>query len=62
MTVKVLDAVNNIVPTATNNNTVAINNDPSVGATLGGTLTVAAVAGVAILSDINIDKIGTAYT
>ena len=45
---------------ATDNVTLAFNTDPSAGAaTLGGTLTVAAVGGIATFSDINIDRVFT---
>src|SRR5207247_1915229 len=43
------------------NITVAIGTNPSSG-TLSGTKTVAAVAGVATFSGLNIDKVGTGYT
>lgn len=62
MTVEILDAANNRVTSATNNITLALSTDPSSGAaTLGGTLTVAAVSGVATFSDITIDKAFTGY-
>ena len=59
--VQVQDAGGNLVPTATDSITLAINNNPGSG-TLSGTLTVAAVSGVATFSDISIDKIGSGYT
>jgi len=59
--VQVLDAGGNLVPTATNSITLAINSNPSSG-TLSGTMTVAAVSGEATFSDISIDKVGTGYT
>ena len=59
--VQVHDAQGNLVPTATDNITLAINNNPGSG-TLSGTLTVAAVGGEATFSDISIDKVGTGYT
>ena len=63
ITIELRDASNNIVSSETSNVTLAIGTDPSSGsATLGGTLTVAAVGGVATFSDINIDKAFTAYT
>ena len=59
--VQVHDAGGNLVPTATDSITLAINNDPGSG-TLSGTLTVAAVSGEATFSDISIDKAATGYT
>ena len=59
--VQVLDAGGNLVPTATNSITLAVNDNPG-GGTLSGTLTVAAVSGEASFSDISIDKVGTGYT
>ena len=61
--VRILDVSDNVVTAATNNITIAFGTDPSAAsATLSGTLTVAAVAGVATFSDINIDKAFTGYT
>jgi hypothetical protein len=54
----------NLGNTATDFNgpvTMAIDNNPSAG-TLSGTVTVAAVAGVATFSDLKVDKIGVGYT
>src|SRR5204863_4963779 len=45
----------------TGNFTVAIGTNPSTG-TLAGTKVVAAVAGVATVSGLSIDKVGTGYT
>ena len=59
--VEIQDANGNLVNTATDNITLAINNN-SGGSTLSGTLTVAAIAGVATFSDINLDQVGTGYT
>ena len=59
--VQVQDAGGNLVPTATDSITLAINNNPSSG-TLSGTLTVSAVSGEATFNDISIDKIGIGYT
>jgi len=59
--VQVHDAQGNLVPTATDSITLAINNNAGSG-TLSGTLTVAAVSGEATFSDIAIDKVGTGYT
>ena len=55
------DAGGNLVPTATDSITLAINNNPASG-TLSGTLTVAAVSGEATFSNISVDKVGTGYT
>ena len=59
--VQIQDAGGNIVPTATDSITLAINNNPGSG-TLSGTLTISAVSGEATFSDISIDKVGTGYT
>ena len=59
--VAVLDAAGNTVTSFTGNVTLAIGTNPS-GATLAGTATVAAVAGVATFSTVHIDKVGTGYT
>ena len=59
--VQVHDAGGNVVPTATDNITLAINSNPSSG-TLSGTLVVAAISGEATFNDISIDKVGTGYT
>ncbi len=61
VTVSALDAVGNVVTTFTSNVTVAIGTNP-IGATLGGTATVAAVGGVATFSTIHIDKVGAGFT
>jgi len=53
------DAASNVVTTDTSNVTVALTT--AGGATLGGTKTVAAVAGVATFSNLTVDKVGT-YT
>ncbi|HKE91927.1 MAG TPA: hypothetical protein VKB45_16455, partial [Gemmatimonadales bacterium] len=55
------DAGNNTVLSFTGDVTMAIGTNPS-GGTLGGTTTVAAVAGVATFSTLNLDKSGTGYT
>ena len=60
-TVQVEDAGGNLVTTSTASITIAIGNNPSGGA-LSGTLTHAAVAGVATFSGVSINKAGTAYT
>src|SRR5262249_7282114 len=59
--VTVQDSTGNTVTSATNMITVAIGTNPSSG-TLSGTLTVAAVNGVATFSNLSIDKAGTGYT
>jgi len=59
------DAFGNTATGFTDNVLIAIGNDASglLGpATLGGTLTVAAVSGVASFGDLTIDKIGIGYT
>ncbi len=61
ITVSVEDSLGNVVTTATNSITVAIGTNPSSG-TLGGTLTVAAVNGVATFSTLNINAAGNGYT
>ena len=59
--VTVQDAGGNTVAGASNNVTVAIGNNPS-GGTLSGTLTAAAVNGVATFSTLSINRSGTGYT
>ena len=58
--VRVVDAYGNLTPSAASV-TLAIGTNPG-GGTLSGTLTVAAVAGVATFPGISIDKVGTGYT
>src|SRR5213075_2616905 len=55
------DAQGNTVTGFTGNVTVAIGTNPGTG-TLGGTLTHAAVGGVATFANLSIDKVGTGYT
>src|SRR5947207_15325616 len=55
------DAQGNTASGFTGNVTVAIGTNPSTG-TLGGTLTHAAVGGVATFANLSIDKVGTGYT
>jgi hypothetical protein len=55
------DSLENTVPTFTGNVTVAILANPG-GGTLSGTPTIPASSGVAIFSNLSIDKIGTGYT
>jgi hypothetical protein len=59
--VEIEDALGNVVPTATDNVVVALGANPG-GALLSGTLTKAAAAGVALFTDLTLDKIGTGYT
>src|SRR5205807_6722706 len=55
------DAAGRVATGFTGNVTVAIGTNPS-GGTLGGTKTVAAVAGVATFGDLSVDQAGTGYT
>lgn len=55
------DAFGNVDPTFQGNITLALASNPS-GAVLGGTLTVAAVNGVATFTDLTLSKTGTGYT
>src|SRR5207344_1208629 len=59
--VTIQDAQGNTVTTATNSIAMAIGTNPG-GGTLGGTTSVAAVAGVASFSTLSINKTGTGYT
>ncbi|MEO5567433.1 MAG: hypothetical protein ABIR92_03015, partial [Gemmatimonadaceae bacterium] len=59
--VKIVDALGGTVTTATNVVTLAIGTNPSSGS-LSGTLSVAAVNGVAIFSGISINNVGNGYT
>jgi hypothetical protein len=61
VTVRVLDAGNNLVANSTLPITMAIGTNPG-GGTLGGTLTQNAVNGVATFANLTIDKIGNGYT
>ena len=61
MQVSVEDANGNVVTSDNSSVTVAIGTNPG-GGTLGGTLTVAAVNGVATFSNLSINKAGTGYT
>jgi hypothetical protein len=61
VTVRILDAANNLVANDTRNVTLAIGTNPSSG-TLSGTTTVAAVAGVATFSNLSINHAGNGYT
>ena len=60
--VRIEDDQGNLVSNSTSNVTIAIDNDPSSGATLSGTATVAAVNGVASFSDLSINLVGIGYT
>ena len=55
------DAYGNVVTTASSSVSVALANNPT-GATLGGTLTVAAGQGVASFTNLTINKVGSGYT
>ncbi len=57
--VEARDAFDNIATSYTGDITIAIGNNPNMG-TLGGTATVAAVAGVATYA-VSVDKVGTGY-
>src|SRR5205814_1012477 len=59
--VTALDAQGNTATGFTGNVTLAIGTNPGTG-TLGGTLTHAAVGGVATFANLAIDKVGTGYT
>ena len=59
--IQVLDASSNLVTSSTASVAMAINNNPSA-ASLTGTPTVSAVAGVATFSNLILDKVGTGYT
>lgn len=61
VSVRAMDALGNLATPFTGNVSMAIGANPSAG-TLGGTLTVAAVAGVATFSDLEIDNLGDGYT
>jgi hypothetical protein len=63
VTVEIRDAFDNLVDNATDNVTLVIGNDPSLGlATLTGGDPIAAVGGVATFSGLSIDTIGIGYT
>src|SRR5438034_985734 len=59
--VTALDVSGNLVPTFTGTVTVAIGTNPA-GGTISGTTTVAAIAGVATISRLSIDRAGAGYT
>jgi len=60
-TVEIRDASNALVATATNDVTLSFQSNPG-GATLGGTVTRAAVAGTATFDDITVSFAGNGYT
>ena len=59
--VEARDAQGTLVPTFTGNVTIAVGNNPG-GASLSGTVTVAAVGGQATFPDLSLDKAGAGYT
>lgn len=59
--VLVVDAFGNTVPSATDQIQIALGTNPG-GATLTGTTTESAVAGVATFSDLGFNKVGNGYT
>ena len=61
ITVDVEDALGNVVTSDNSDVTLSIGNNPS-GGSLQGTLTVAAVNGVATFSGLDIDTLGNGYT
>jgi hypothetical protein len=61
MTVRIEDAQGNLVASGTMV-TVALGTDPSEEASLSGTLSVAAVDGIATFADLAIDRLGEGYT
>jgi hypothetical protein len=61
VTVRVLDQFGNLVITDTSSVTVALASNPA-GGTLSGTLTMAAVNGVATFSNLSLDKAAAGYT
>ena len=61
LTVTLLDALGSVASNATDMVTVAMTNDPSAVATLWGTTSVSAVAGVATFGDISIDTPGSGF-
>lgn len=61
VTVQIQDSDGNLVTTATNTVSLAIGSNPGSG-TLGGTTSVAAVAGVATFNNLSINNAGAGYT
>ena len=62
ITVRLLDAGNNLVTTATNPVDIAILNNAGPGGVLSGTTQRNAVSGVATFNNLSVDKTGTGYT
>ena len=62
VTVQIRDASNNLVTTSTDTVTVAIGNNAGPGGVLSGSLSVAAVGGVATFSNLSINVAGNGYT
>ncbi len=60
-TVEVQDQFGNLVPTASNAVTIALDNNPGP-ATLNGTLTVNAINGIATFNAVDVSRSGTGYT
>ena len=61
VTVRILDAGNNLVTSASNSISMAIQNNAG-GGSLSGTLSHNASGGIATFNDLSIDKVGTGYT
>lgn len=61
VSVRIEDALGNLVTGSTAEVTLAIGNNPAAG-TLSGTLTRSAVGGVATFDDLSIDEVGMGYT
>ncbi|HEX7937764.1 MAG TPA: hypothetical protein VF483_02160, partial [Gemmatimonadaceae bacterium] len=59
--VQVLDSLGNLISSATNTITLSLSNNPGA-ATLGGTLSQAAIAGVATFNNITLSAAGSGYT
>jgi hypothetical protein len=59
--VAIMDAFGSIVTTATNNVTISLSSNPG-GGTLSGTLSKAAVEGIATFDELSVDKIGAGYS
>ena len=60
LVVKVEDAYDNVVTGFTGMVTIALGNNPG-GSTLGGTLSVTVVDGIATFTDLTLNEIGTGY-
>ncbi len=60
VTVAFVDASGNVVTQKTSTLTVSLSQNPG-GSTFGGTMTVAAVLGVATFADLTLDKVGVGY-